>query len=288
MTPVPVGPALAELAAEWRRERRRVLRDPDPEPVHRLRTATRRLRVGVTIATEDLGVGAAPSWAGWKQLRRRLGRLRDLDVLREALKALRARPGGESDEALADLLACLRRRRRRLRDRALPAVRAASLRRILAAVEPPTAPGRRAGAGQPLDRAAVERIAARWWTRSAEALAAEPAWQLSPAVNSEDPAHRAAFHAARVRARGLRYGLEWWARLGLRPRAETVEFLGAVQDALGAIRDGWRARRALAGPRFQRARSILVASLGVVLAGWPGLAARRDLLGQPGFDGGSP
>lgn len=90
----------------------------DPEAVHDLRVASRRLRAAL-----DAGAGCFP--ARWyrplhrtaKRLTRALGEVRDLDVMLEALVAARERATAEERPGVDQLIAGVRRKRKRARKR---------------------------------------------------------------------------------------------------------------------------------------------------------------------------
>ena len=178
--------ALDDLARAWQRERRRVLRDPGPEAVHRLRTATRRLETAAAIASERLTAARA------------------------------------------------------------------------------------------------------WWAEVAGPLAREPAWGLSLVEALRGKAGREAVHAIRIRVRELRYGLEWWDRLGQVASAPVVAWLRDAQDTLGRIRDYDRASKALSGPELRRSRTVVGIRGAAEIAHWPSVASQGDLLGSSPFEGNPP
>ena len=271
--------ALDDLARAWQRERRRVLRDPGPEAVHRLRTATRRLETAAAIATDRLGVTAAVPWSDWHGLRAKLSRLRDLDVTMTTLRETEPRTATEA-EALRRCLRDLGQERRRARRRAVAALDRHRVGRVPRALK---------GSAAPPAPASERLTAARaWWAEVAGPLAREPAWGLSLVEALRGKAGREAVHAIRIRVRELRYGLEWWDRLGQVASAPVVAWLRDAQDTLGRLRDYDRASKALSGPELRRSRTVVGIRGAAEIAHWPSVASQGDLLGSSPFEGSPP
>jgi len=269
--------ALEFLARAWRRERRRVLADPAPEAIHRLRTAARRIEIAAVIASSRLGLIGPVPWSDWSQLQTRLSRLRDLDVTLDLLRDTRARLEPDADD-LRRKIRDLAPRRRRLRRRVIAALRRRRVGRVAAAVKD--------SSGFPPLRASGLRPAARaWWAETAGRSAREAAWEYSLPAALRLKSGRKSIHAVRVAIRELRYGLEWWDRLGIPASPPTVTFLRNVQEALGRIRDLQRATKALDGREFGPARALLLGALRAESVRWRSLAAERGLLGSSPFTG---
>lgn len=62
----------------------------DPKGIHQARVATRRLKAGLELLKELVGKDARPLDRAGKKLRRRLGPLRDLDVMIDSLQSYQA------------------------------------------------------------------------------------------------------------------------------------------------------------------------------------------------------
>lgn len=285
MTSAPPPPgrvpekALKDQARSWQRERRRVLSDPAPEAVHRLRTATRRLETGATITADRLGLASPVPWSDWDALRVKLSRLRNLDVTCELLQETQAGAGPEQ-KALGRRIQDLSHDRRRVRRWAVAALRRRRARRIPRALEhPATRPA------APTDLLATARA---WWAVVAGRLAAEPTWRSPLAEALRLTSGRKEVHEIRIRVRELRYGLEWWNRLGLVAAAPVVAFLRDTQDTLGRIRDYHRAVEALSGPELRRSRASVAALRAAEIARWPSVAAQSDLLGSSPLEWNQP
>ncbi len=267
---------LEALARSWQRERRRALRDPTPEAVHRLRTAARRLEAAGRIAGAQFGFAPSVPWADWESVNAKLSRLRDLDVTRVILQEA-ASQGLATDGALRQRLDELAWERKRALRRALKALehhRSGRIARRVARLASGLAPP-----------ASVAEAAGNWWSAFGATVTIDPGLRqaLAPALRRQ--AGRAAAHQLRIRLRALRYGLEWWSALGLTVSPAVVAFLRDAQDTLGRIRDYRRAAAALAGPELRRSRSVLVAARRSEVAHWPEVAERVDLLGVSPFEG---
>ena len=149
--PAPGGSAAEVLAAAFKTQYGRLLaHDPgtrlgsDPEDLHQLRVATRRLRAFLRAGRQVLD----PEWAdalreelGW--LGGALGPMRDLDVLLAHLRTEAAGLGGEDAQAAGELLSALEKRRVAARAELAAALDSerylALLERVEAAAAPPLA-----------------------------------------------------------------------------------------------------------------------------------------------------
>jgi CHAD domain-containing protein len=214
----------------------------DPECVHDMRVASRRLRMALQVLAAAIPEEPRARFA--EDLRfvgRALGRVRDLDVGLERVARMRAEGGAEERDSLAVFAADLdiRRGRRRLElVEAFDSERFAGL--VTAArewvVAGPAAPSAvEAGGGAPAFYAAARLVA------EAE-RAVEAAY-----VEAEREMAAEALHALRLAAKRLRYTLEFLAPVmgggaggGASARAKRIarfqDFLGAHQDAVGLLR----------------------------------------------------
>jgi CHAD domain-containing protein len=229
---------LADLTAEVRKRAKDLHGVVDVEPVHDMRTATRRLRTAITIYAQE--ASKRDRKAVEDQLRRvarRLGSVRDLDVLLETLAKASSVSG---DGIESDDLAPLRK--------AWEAERKAAARRLEAEI------GRRRSR-RALDRAeqlvkgldrsskeggrashVVYRVADRApsliWAAFGEVLA----YDLDPLT--ADPA---VIHEMRIAAKKFRYTLEAFES-ALQPGATLIEQTTALQDGGGEMHDAIVAR----------------------------------------------
>jgi CHAD domain-containing protein len=216
----------------------------DPEGVHQLRVATRRLRANLRTWRAQLD----PRWGeetreelAWLAVL--LGEVRDADVrevrLRGHLEQLAWPDGAEALLAHAAELADPGRRRLQL---ALGDPRYLGLLdRLRAAVErPPLAPD---AASAPAGTVVLD-IVRRSWRRLRDEVRGLPT-----------PPSDAALHAVRLRTKRLRYAVEAASPLVGRPATRTAAAAEALQDVLGELQDtvvtrAWLAEVARANPEL--------------------------------------
>lgn len=194
----------------------------DPEGVHQMRVAVRRLRAALK-ASADPGVATAQEELRW--LGGILGRIRDLDVLLGHLRNQAADLSDDEQAAAERLLAGLVEERRRARRRMLDTFRGAryaDLLRTLAALV--TGEGRPAGKKSkehPLTE--VINRPHRKLAKAAHALDDEPA--------DDD------LHALRIKGKRLRYAAELAAPTGGKPVRRLIKATKDLQDILGDHQD---------------------------------------------------
>lgn len=219
--------ALDDVLATLRAQRRALLagepgtrRGRDPEALHGMRTAVRRLRAILRAVRSSLDSGPARLGGELRWLGRVLGGARDLDVLRAHLRAELASLEGADATALRHVLARLDAQRTRAQAAvraALASSRYARLRRSLdAALRAPTA-------GEDL---AVGRIARRRFKKLRKAVEALGETPTDGQV-----------HAVRVSVKRARYAAEL-ARGAVGRRAKRfAREAGRLQDILGEYQD---------------------------------------------------
>jgi CHAD domain-containing protein len=188
------------------------LADTDPEGVHQLRVAVRRLHAG--LRTDELR-------AELKWFFGELGPVRDLDVL---LMRFRDDTDGFSADEMAAferLLSGLVVERTAAQQRAAAALRSERYERLLAALRE-VDPG---GPGAAVEVDAVAEIA-------------RPHRKLRKAVTKigRDPADQD-LHDLRIRGKKLRYAAELAAKAGGRPVRKLVKATKRLQDVLGEHQD---------------------------------------------------
>jgi CHAD domain-containing protein len=233
--PAADGTAASALAAAVRVQHARILaHDPgtrlgaDPESLHDMRVATRRLRAFLRAGRPLLD----PAWAdelraelGW--LGDALGPARDLDVLVDHLREEAASLGAEEAAGAEILLAALAKERRAARRNLVRALEDerydALLDRLEAAGDPPLAPEDRASPTL-VDVWRSEHARLR---KAVHGLAADP----------DDPA----LHRVRIKVKRARYAAEL-AGLDAYVRAAK-----ALQDVLGEHQDAVVAETRLRG-----------------------------------------
>jgi CHAD domain-containing protein len=228
--PLTVLEATSQVVAEQRRELKRqgkaVRQNEDPEAVHQMRVATRRLRTalralhGHVRAPKRLGKQLA--WLAGK-----LGRVRDDDVI-VALLGGRTLTGPASDERtrLARLVRRLTARRDKHRAALVEATGRGKYRRLLDDL---------AGfAAEPLAAQAEQAMASRALAEVSERLGeavAKNAGMTEPAPTD------VALHELRIAFKRLRYALDFHAEAcGLAYDVER-RLARQMQDVLGEIHD---------------------------------------------------
>ncbi len=245
---------LRERAAEILGHQRRRMRESlgaaidgrDPEGVHRMRVASRRLRAALRTFRPWLdGAELDRLAAAVRGVTRALGDVRELDVARLSIAAWARRARPERALALEQVDARLARRRRRARARMIERFARIDLDRLderlgrlVAELERGDAPAAAAGiaaatatAGpEPLMRDLLADRAAEIATTASDLVRDLP----EPAGTAESAE---ALHRVRIDAKKLRYTLEIVApELGPAGRA-VVRRLRRLQDRLGAFHD---------------------------------------------------
>ena len=252
--PVPPGasPGAALGIALGEQARRLLLHDPgvrlgsDPEELHQLRVATRRLRAFLRAGRRLLD----PSWSeplrdeiGW--LGRALGPARDLDVLIDRLAGDVEALGAEDAAAAATLLEELEGERETARAvvaEALSSDRYLALLDRLDHVAEPVTSG---------DDSSLRDVWRAEWRRTRDALAR---------LDRGSP--DAELHAGRIRVKRARYAAELAAHELGKGGAEFVDAAKRLQDVLGEHQDATvaeeRIRAWAAGASAGEAASRLV------------------------------
>lgn len=212
----------------------------DPEALHDLRVAARRLRSALRL-TRDLFPGPPPLRKlerALTKLARTLGGVRDLDVLLLDLEAYRAEARPADLPHLDGLAQSLTGRRGAYREEMERALRAFARPRRLAAFEASlrrlrVRSGRRRRRAVPVD---IEPdtptlVAAR---RILPVLL-EAALSHAPAVR--DPAAEQEHHRLRIATKRLRYAMETFAFLFPPEFSDLIPPLRRIQDLLGRVHD---------------------------------------------------
>ncbi|MFN8178671.1 MAG: CHAD domain-containing protein [bacterium] len=232
---VHLGITSAELAfAVLRRQFREIVRrEPgarlglDPEELHKLRVAVRRLRAALRLWRWCLGPVARELQREWSVLGRALGAPRDLDVELESLDAWSQRLSPAERVAFAPVEAWVTALREEARMRMLVAMDARHQERLARG----TSRWLREGRALPLEgRRPARREVGRLVRRRYRALR-----EHGRNIAEDSPA--AELHRVRILAKHLRYCLEFHAEL-LGPDARRmVHCLVQLQDALGEYQD---------------------------------------------------
>ncbi len=218
----------------------------DPEALHDMRVASRRLRAALALFGEVLPVRAHVFRRRLGRIGRALGEVRDLDVQLEQLEEfLREAPASER-LAMQAYLATVVQRRGRARRRMLRVldsrgyVRLVESFRTFVEREPPSRPP---AARRPALAAAPDLILRSY----------RKATRIGDRLTPASPA--AEWHALRIALKRLRYALEFHASLYGPDASAVIEALVALQDLLGLHQDAQVAMAHLedmCGPRGRR------------------------------------
>jgi CHAD domain-containing protein len=198
--------------------------------LHQARVATRRLRELVPV----LGLESDATEKLVRRLRkttRRLGAVRELDVMAELVEELRAK-GNYAPEALDALSATVARERasaaHRLRNKLSPHKRRRLTDGLEDAVERMEVEEAGHAGGHPVPA----------WRWALQARVARRAGQLRAALDATCPMYRSGqLHDARIALKKLRYGIELSLESGLGGTSSELAALKAGQDALGRLHD---------------------------------------------------
>lgn len=202
------------------------LTSDDPEYIHQMRVATRRLRAALRLFSPVLPDGLAESLqTPLSGLMTHLGRARDLDVLLTEIAnpVLSALP---NEPRLPALASDITNRRYAAREQALALLAAPDYGRTLLIALESLHPAPAADAAPiPLHDFAAERL--RRLRRKLQRLAA--------AAQLDEPA---SLHALRIGVKRLRYALEFFAPLAPdHGFNRLLQQLSAAQDSLGQLND---------------------------------------------------
>jgi len=204
-----------------------VRRARDPECIHRMRVASRRLRATLDLLRPVLGEQLQAFRDGFRRMTRALGRARDLDVQIEVLQELLGTSPLEAGAGLRRLLMRRRQARARQQRRVHKALARLEGDRLVAVLE-----GALANLGI--------RSSERWPLLPVVLGRVEELLTFAPVVR--DARQVEALHRMRIAGKRLRYTLELLLPLApeaLEPHIRTAKRL---QEILGEIHDAdvWR------------------------------------------------
>jgi CHAD domain-containing protein len=208
----------------------------DPEDLHDMRVATRRLRAALDLFAEVLPVRAQSYRAELGWLGSVLGAVRDLDVQLEGLAEMTSATSRWSADALhvgdhdplADLSALLERDRERARVDLLAALDSVRWERLAAGMATMLRQG-------PARRSLAARLPA---AIGAPALVVARHDGVTKAARRARKTHLVAdFHRLRIRCKRLRYALEFSSEVYDGQTAKFVRVLVGLQDQLGLMQD---------------------------------------------------
>jgi CHAD domain-containing protein len=225
----------------------RIPKDPGPEQIHKLRTRMRRIEAVVDALGPDLR-GSRRLLRQEKPFRRRLGKVRDMDVLTGLATSLQPDPNDESIVELLEYLGAERyRQARRLRADARqdgPKFIHA-LKRFAAQLE------QRAGY-KASNKAKAEAAAA----------VAASALVLSKQLSGYPPLRRSNLHEFRLQVKHLRYILQ----MATESETALLHDLGEVKDKIGEWHD-WEQLTEVARAAAQDGSHGLITQLAGVARG---------------------
>lgn len=203
----------------------------DPEGVHQMRVAVRRMRAALKADGSTLGDAADHLQAELKWLGGSLGAVRDLDVQLEHLRALATDFEPDEQEAVERLLAGLLADRRRTRQRMLGMLRSKRYTKLLDALAA-------AVRSEISANGEVAPTSKKQWAASLIELIKRPYHKLIKAADAldENPPDDD-LHALRIRGKRLRYAAELAAPAGGKPVKKLIDATKGLQDLLGDHQD---------------------------------------------------
>jgi triphosphatase len=208
----------------------------DPEELHDMRVATRRMRAAMKVFE-----GALPERARWlreelRWLAHTLGDVRDLDVQGERFEGWMDETAGDDAEPLRKVLNAFEKQREEVRGRMLEALDSTRYERLESSfaemlrrgpgAERELAQGNGHDPGrEPVTSAAPALIFRRYrkWRKAAKRL--------------DETSPPGAFHDFRKRGKKLRYALEFVSEVYGKPVQALIKPLKALQDDLGDHQD---------------------------------------------------
>jgi len=197
----------------------------DPEELHDMRVATRRLRAALELFADVLPIRARNFRVELGWVARVLGAVRDLDVQLHAQTAM-VEPG--EHELWADLTALLTSEREAARSELLGALDSVRWERLKSGMASMVRQG-------PNRRSTATRVAAL--AVVPDLIGSRQASVVKAARRAKRSSEAADFHRLRIRAKRLRYSLEFSAELfGGRTKRYTRQ-LAKLQNQLGLLQD---------------------------------------------------
>ncbi|MGE0229908.1 MAG: CHAD domain-containing protein [Dehalococcoidia bacterium] len=207
----------------------------DIEELHQMRVATRRLRAAMSAFAPVLPEELHSLRDELRWLAAALGAVRDLDVQLEALEHVRREAGWDEGNAIGPLIDLVEESRREARRLLLATLDSPAydslvqrLSDALRAGPPPATPAEGVPASAREFAAALLRRRYRSFRRDAERLTRR--------------SEAAEFHAVRIRAKRLRYSVDFTESLFGRPALRLERELRRTQDLLGEHQDADVAR----------------------------------------------
>lgn len=223
----------------------------DPEDVHDMRVAIRRLRAAIKVFAAYLPESFESIRQELRWIGRLLGEVRDLDVQLAQLDEWRDRFSDEQRSALGTVVTALRVRRGRARGRLVHALNSSRYSTLVEA----------------FTRAISLSFAEDGQSSSESVVAIAPDvvrkryrafHKAGKRVKHDSSPER--YHRARIRAKQLRYMLEFLSPLYGEPAVSMADRLSTLQDVLGTNQDSYTARETLHDIMRDRRRKIAPAA----------------------------
>ena len=245
--------------------------DPRGEAIHKVRVTARRLGAALDTFAGVMRMSPACRVAPLRRVERRLGALRDLDVLGQALACDASEAGDdESRAALHRALDMVEEGRDRATRRALRAVARPGLRRaresLAAWLEAPSFSS--------LGTLPTVAVVPDLYLPALGEILVHPGWEVC-GTPQPDADGAEALHALRRRLKGLRYRIECLSQWFGGPAEPWLDELHRMQDALGAWHDDgvlleWLVQAGAPAPVLERVRT----RARLVLGPWEGWRQR--------------
>lgn len=200
----------------------------DPEELHDMRVASRRLRAAIKVFGEALPVRLQGMEAEIKWLATALGEVRDLDVQLEQLETWISEADQEDREPLKELRGILEERREKARRAMFRALDSQRYTRLIEALELLLRRGpspRSKAAGRPVLAVAPDLV----WKRHHKVRKAGD--RITKESSADD------YHDLRKKSKRLRYALEFLSGVYGKAVQDLIPPLKAMQDVLGDHQD---------------------------------------------------
>ena len=193
----------------------------DPEDLHDMRVATRRLRATLKLYSDALPKRAGRYERDLRYVANALGEVRDLDVHLERLAGEASRNG----EVLAEVVASLEEGRVETRRRMLEVLDSNRYERFVSSFSGTLRRGRSPAPTRPILEAAPDLVRRRYKRVRKDV----------DGLTEDSPPEE--FHDLRKKGRRLRYALEPLQEIYGKPAKRMVKLLKTVQDDLGEHQD---------------------------------------------------
>ncbi len=193
----------------------------DPEELHDMRVATRRLRAALKLYADVLPKRAERYERDLRWVAGALGEARDLDVHLERLAGEASRDGG----VLEEVVSVLEERRVEARRRMLEALDSNRYEALVANFSGTLRRGRSPAPAGPIVESAPDLVRRRY----------RKVREAASAITGDSPPEE--FHDLRKKGKRLRYALEPLQGIYGKPSEKMVELLKAIQDDLGDHQD---------------------------------------------------